>query len=89
VQVVATVVSLDPEIDADVPSLIGASAALSLAGVPFAGPIGASRVGYKNGQYLLNPTRKRAQGIAAAPGGRRHREVGAHGGVEARACPKK
>src|SRR6187397_3098320 len=57
VQVVATVVSLDPEIDADVPALIGASAALSLAGVPFAGPIGASRVGYKNGQYLLNPSR--------------------------------
>jgi len=57
VQVVATVVSLDPEIDADVPALIGASAALSLAGVPFAGPIGASRVGYKNGQYQLNPSR--------------------------------
>ena len=57
VQVVAMVLSLDPEIDADVPSLIGASAALSLAGVPFAGPIGASRVGYKNGQYLLNPSR--------------------------------
>ena len=56
-QVVAQVVSLDPEIDADIPALIGASAALSLAGVPFAGPIGASRVGYKDGQYLLNPTR--------------------------------
>ena len=81
VQVVAMVVSLDPEIDADVPSLIGASAALSLAGVPFAGPIGASRVGYKNGQYLLNPSRTRAQGIAAAPRGRRHGEVGAHGRV--------
>ena len=58
VQVVATVVSMDPDIDADIPALIGASAALSLAGVPFAGPIGAARVGYKNGQYLLNPTQK-------------------------------
>ena len=58
VQVVATVVSMDPDIDADIPSLIGASAALSLAGVPFAGPIGAARVGYKDGKYLLNPTQK-------------------------------
>ena len=52
------VLSLDPDIDADIPALIGASAALSLAGVPFAGPIGAARVGYKDGKYLLNPTRK-------------------------------
>src|SRR5689334_174701 len=58
VQVVAQVVSMDPDIDADIPALIGASAALSLAGVPFAGPIGATRVGYKDGKYLLNPTRK-------------------------------
>src|SRR5687768_3459018 len=58
VQVVATVVSMDPDIDADIPALIGASAALSLAGVPFAGPIGATRVGYKDGKYLLNPTQK-------------------------------
>ena len=49
---------MDPDIDADIPSLIGASAALSLAGVPFAGPIAAARVGYKNGQYQLNPTQK-------------------------------
>ncbi len=56
VQVVATVVSLDPEIDADIPAMIGASAALALSGVPFNGPIGAARVGYKDGQYLLNPT---------------------------------
>lgn len=55
VQIVATVLSLDPEIDPDIPSLIGASAALCLAGVPFKGPIGAARVGYKDGQYLLNP----------------------------------
>jgi polyribonucleotide nucleotidyltransferase len=58
VQVVATVVSLDPDIDADIPSLIGASAALSLSGLPFSGPIGAARVGYKDGQYILNPTAK-------------------------------
>jgi polyribonucleotide nucleotidyltransferase len=58
VQVVATVVSLDPDIDADIPSLLGASAALSLAGLPFNGPIGAARVGFKDGKYLLNPTAK-------------------------------
>src|SRR5215471_7070624 len=56
VQVVATVVSLDPEIPADIPAVIGASAALSLSGVPFGGPIAAARVGYKDGNYLLNPT---------------------------------
>ena len=56
VQVIATVMSLDPEIDADIPAMIGASAALSVAGVPFNGPIGGARVGYKDGQYLLNPT---------------------------------
>jgi polyribonucleotide nucleotidyltransferase len=58
VQVVATVLSVDPEIDPDIPALLGASAALSLSGIPFSGPIGAARVGYKNGQYLLNPTGK-------------------------------
>src|SRR5215470_5026091 len=58
VQVVATVLSVDPEIDPDVPSLIGASAALALSGVPFNGPVGAARVGYKDGKYLLNPTNK-------------------------------
>ena len=56
VQVIATVVSLDPEIDAEIPALIGASAALAVSGVPFNGPIGAARVGYKDGQYLLNPS---------------------------------
>ena len=58
VQVVATVISLDPEIDSDIPSLLGASAALAVAGVPFNGPIGAARVGYKEGKYLLNPDAK-------------------------------
>lgn len=56
VQVIATVMSLDPEIDPDIPALIGASAAVSIAGVPFAGPIGAARVGYKDGEFLLNPS---------------------------------
>jgi len=58
VQVVSMVLSLDPEIDADIPSLLGASAALAIAGVPFKGPIGAARVGYRDGKYLLNPTAK-------------------------------
>jgi polyribonucleotide nucleotidyltransferase len=56
VQIVATVMSCNPEVDPDIPALIGASAALSLSGVPFQGPIGAARVGYKDGQYILNPT---------------------------------
>ncbi|MBW8823138.1 MAG: polyribonucleotide nucleotidyltransferase [Xanthomonadales bacterium] len=56
VQIIATVMSMNPEIDGDILALIGASAALSLAGTPFQGPIGAAKVGYKNGQYLLNPT---------------------------------
>ena len=57
VQVVLTVLSSNPEIDADIPAMIGASAALVLSGVPFAGPIGAARVGYADGAYLLNPTK--------------------------------
>ena len=57
VQVIAQVVSLNPEVDGDIPAMIGASAALSLAGIPFKGPIGAARVGYANGKYILNPTK--------------------------------
>ncbi len=56
VQVVATVVSLDREIDPDIPAMIGASTALALSGAPFNGPIGGARVGYVDGNYLLNPT---------------------------------
>jgi polyribonucleotide nucleotidyltransferase len=56
VQVVATVMSVNPEIDPDIPALIGVSAALTLSGIPFNGPIGAARVGYINGEYILNPT---------------------------------
>lgn len=57
VQVVATVVSSDPEIDSDVPAIIGASAAMSLSGIPFYGPLGAARVGYIDGEYVLNPSK--------------------------------
>jgi len=56
VQVIATVMSLNPEVPGDIAAMIGTSAALALSGIPFAGPIGAARVGYANGQYLLNPT---------------------------------
>ena len=56
VQVIATLMSSNPEIDGDIPALIGTSAALALSGIPFNGPIGAARVGYIDGQYVLNPT---------------------------------
>ena len=56
VQVICTVISLDPNVDPDIPALLGASAALSISGLPFEGPIGAARVGYKNGEYILNPS---------------------------------
>ncbi|HID49297.1 MAG TPA: polyribonucleotide nucleotidyltransferase, partial [Chromatiales bacterium] len=56
VQIIATVLSLDPACSPDILALIGASAAVTLSGVPFNGPIGAARVGYKDGQYLLNPS---------------------------------
>ena len=55
VQVIATVLSLNPEVDSDIPALLGASAALALSGAPFNGPIAAARIGYKDGKYLLNP----------------------------------
>ena len=57
VQIIATVMSMNPEVDGDIPALLGASAALALSGAPFDGPIGAAKVGYKDGQYLLNPTK--------------------------------
>ncbi|MBS3744063.1 MAG: polyribonucleotide nucleotidyltransferase [Wenzhouxiangellaceae bacterium] len=56
VQVIATVMSLNPEVDGDVPAMIGASAALALSGAPFQGPIGGARIGFVNGDYVLNPT---------------------------------
>src|SRR5687767_5526479 len=56
VQVVATVLSLNPEVDSDIPAMLAVSAALTLSGIPFNGPIGAARVGYVNGEYVINPT---------------------------------
>jgi polyribonucleotide nucleotidyltransferase len=56
VQVVATVISMNTDIDPDIPALIGTSAAISISGMPFNGPIGAARVGYKDGEYILNPS---------------------------------
>ena len=58
VQVIATVMALDPEIDPDIPAMIGASAALAISGIPFNGPLGAARVGYVDGNYILNPSKK-------------------------------
>ena len=57
VQVIATLMSLNPEVDADIPALIGASAALAISGIPFNGPIGAARIGFQDEHYILNPTR--------------------------------
>jgi len=56
VQVIATVMSLNPEVDSDIPAMLAVSAALTLSGIPFSGPIGACRVGYLDGAYVLNPT---------------------------------
>ncbi|MDO8827117.1 polyribonucleotide nucleotidyltransferase, partial [Methylophaga sp.] len=58
VQVIATVMALDPEIDPDIPAMIGASAALAISGLPFNGPLGAARVGYVDGNFILNPSKK-------------------------------
>jgi polyribonucleotide nucleotidyltransferase len=55
VQIIATVMSLNPDVDPDIPAMIGASAALAISGMPFAGPIGAAKVGYIDGEYVLNP----------------------------------
>ncbi len=58
VQIIITVVSLNPEVDPEIPALLGTSAALAVSGLPFNGPIGAARVGYKDGEYLLNPSKE-------------------------------
>lgn len=56
VQIIATVISLNPEVDTEIPALLGASAAVAVSGLPFNGPVGAACVGFKDGQYLLNPS---------------------------------
>ena len=61
VQVIATVMSMNPEIDPSIPAMMGASAALAISGLPFMGPLGAARVGYQDGAYLLNPTYSQLQ----------------------------
>lgn len=61
IQIVAMVISVDPEIDSDIPAMLGASAALTISGVPFSGPIAAARVGYINSEYVLNPTKTQLQ----------------------------
>ena len=62
VQVIITVVSVDPNIEPDIISMIGTSAALSISGIPFNGPLGAARVGYQNGEYVLNPNMDQKEG---------------------------
>ncbi|OUR74456.1 polyribonucleotide nucleotidyltransferase [Methylophaga sp. 41_12_T18] len=61
VQVIATVIALDPAIDPDIPAMIGASAALAISGIPFNGPIAGARVGYIEGNYVLNPSKEQLQ----------------------------
>jgi polyribonucleotide nucleotidyltransferase len=61
IQVIATVMSVNPEVDPDIPAMLGASAALALSGIPFKGPIGAARVGYIDEQFVLNPDLSRLE----------------------------
>ncbi len=81
IQVVATVLSLDPEILADVPSMLGASAALCLSGVPFKGPIGGARVELSQRPVRTEPESHRPRGLAARPRRRRHCARRADGGI--------
>ncbi len=80
-QVVVTVLQHDIENDPDVVAMVAASAALTLSGVPFMGPIGAARVGYVDGEYVLNPHARRDAGVEARPRRRRHRRRRADGRV--------
>ncbi len=80
VQIVATVLSHDMENDPDIVALIGCSAALTLSGIPFFGPVGAARVGYIDGAYVLNPTLDQMKGFKLDLVRRRHRRRRADGG---------
>ena len=62
VQIIATVLSVDPEVPTDIPAILGASAALGVSGIPFNGPLGAARVGYREGEYFLNPSLEELKG---------------------------
>ena len=81
VQVVATVMSADKNQDPDIAAMIGASAALTLSGMPFNGPVGAARVGYADNRYKLNPSYADLEGSKLNMGGGRHGQGGADGGV--------
>ena len=81
VQVIATVLSHDLENDPDIVAMVGCSAALTLSGIPFLGPIAAARVGYIDGQYVLNPTVDADGRRRSSTGRRRHRRRRADGGM--------
>ena len=89
VQVVIHVMSLNPEVQADIAALIGASAALAISGIPFNGPIGAARVGYVNGQYVLNPGKTELTQLQARPRGGRHRSRRVDGGIRGRSVARR
>ena len=84
VQVIATVMSVDPEIDPDIVAMIGASASIALSGIPFSGPIGAARVGYLDGQFVLNPSKTELLVVEAQPRRRRYRGSRADGRIRSR-----
>ncbi len=85
VQIVATVLSHDLENDPDIVALIGCSAALTLSGIPFFGPVAAARVGYEDGQVRAQPDHRAGEAQPARTGGRRHVGRRADGGIRGRA----
>ena len=89
VHVVIHTLSLNPEVDADIAAMIGVSAALSISGIPFAGPIGAARVGYVNGEYVLNPGQTARKMSRPGPDRRRHRSRRADGGIRSPAAVRR
>jgi polyribonucleotide nucleotidyltransferase len=89
VQVVIHTLSLNPEVEADIAAMIGVSAALSISGIPFNGPIGAARVGYINGQYVLNPGQTQLARIRNGPRRGRHRSRRADGRIRSPAAVRR
>ena len=89
VHVVIHTLSLNPEVDADIAALIAASAALSVSGIPFNGPIGAARVGYINGEYVLNPGQTARKDIQHGSGGGRYRSCRVDGRVRSAATVRR
>ena len=89
INVIAQVLSYDGETEPDIVAMIAASAALTISGVPFMGPIGAARVGYEDGEYTLNPRAGRSRRRRARPGRRRHRQRRDDGRIaKPRSCPR-